>query len=210
MTLEQTGDLLKVNYSVTNAVTRNLLGGNSITLPAADVFSVQDDIAEGTAKALQLKLRPEEETELKLHGTTTPAAYHFYLQGRGYLVDYTKLDNVDNAVLMETQALKVDPNFGAAKASLGEAYWRKYVLTKDKRMTEQAKSECEAAVALGTAGTSGHTCLGLVCRHRAIQSAATEFQRAVELDPGNSAAIGLASALSVRAPSTMPKLLISA
>lgn len=196
VSLEQTGDLLKVSYSLRNAENGGLLGGDSVTVPAADVFAVEDDIAGGTVKALQLKLRPEEETRLKMHGTTSPAAYQFYLQGRGYLVDHTKLDNVENAILMNNQALKLDPNFGGAKASLGEAYWRKYSLTKDPHWTLKAKSECETAVSLGTAGTSGHTCLGLIFAGTGqYKEAASEFQRAVELDPANeTAGIGLASA----------------
>jgi eukaryotic-like serine/threonine-protein kinase len=197
LTLERTGELVRVSYSLMNAQNGSSLGGDSITLPAADVFSVEDDIAEGTVKALQLKLRPEDQTILKVHGTTVPAAYNYYLQARGYLVDYTKLDNVENAILMNREALKLDPNFGAARASLGEGYWRKYALTKDKRLTELAKAECDAAVTLGSAGAAGHVCLGLVNAGTGqYREAGVEFQRAVELEPGNeSAAIGLASAL---------------
>jgi tetratricopeptide (TPR) repeat protein len=112
-------------------------------------------------------------------------------------VDYTKLDNVENAILMNKEALKLDPNFGSAKASLGEAHWRKYVLTKDKRLTEEAKAECDAAVTLGSAGAAGHVCLGLINAGTGhYREAVVEFQRAVELEPGNeSAAIGWASAL---------------
>lgn len=197
VTLEQTGELLKVSYSLMHAQSGSSLGSDSITVPASDVFSVEDAVAEGTVKALQLKLRPEDETALRMHGTTVPAAYNYYLQARGYLVDYTKLDNVENAIVMDKEALKLDPNFGVAKAGLGEAYWRKYDLTKDKRLTEQAKTECEAAVTLGSAGAAGHVCLGLVNAGTGhYREAAVEFQRAVELEPGNeSAAIGLASAL---------------
>jgi serine/threonine-protein kinase len=197
VTLEQKGELMRVSYSLTNAQNESSLGGDSITRPAADVFSVEDDIAEGTIKALQLKLRPEDQTTLKVHGTTVSAAYSYYLQARGYLVDYTKMENLENAILMNKEALKLDPNFGFAKASLGEAYWRKYVLTKDKRLTEQAKAECDAAISLGSAGAAGHICLGLINAGTGrYRESVVEFQHAVELEPGNeSAAIGWASAL---------------
>jgi eukaryotic-like serine/threonine-protein kinase len=195
--LEQTGDLVRFSYSLMSAQSGDLLGGDSVTVPAADVFSVEDDVAAGAVKALQIKLRPEDEGILKVHGTTVPAAYNYYLQARGYLVDYTKLENVENAIVMNKEALKLDPNFGTAKASLGEAYWRKYSLTKDKRLTKQAKAECEAAVTLGSAGAAGHDCLGLINAGTGKnREAVEEFQRATELEPGNeSATIGLASAL---------------
>jgi serine/threonine protein kinase/tetratricopeptide (TPR) repeat protein len=195
--LERTGDLVKVMYTLQNAQGNTTLGGNSITVPAADVFAVEDNVVEGTVSALHLKLRPEEQTALKLHGTASPEAYNYYIQARGYLVDYTKTGNLDNAIVMSREALKVDPNFGAAKASLGESYWRTYALTKNQHLTEQAKEECDSAIKLGNAGAAGHICLGLVYGGTGrYGESASEYRIAAELEPGNeSAAIGLATML---------------
>jgi serine/threonine protein kinase/tetratricopeptide (TPR) repeat protein len=195
--LDQFGDLIRVNYSLLDSQSGRAVGSDSITVPAVDIFSVEDDVAEGTAKSLQLKLRPEEQVALKVHGTSNPAAYNYYLQARGYLVDYTNADNVENAIVMAREATKLDANSGTARATLGEAYWRKYSLTKQKQWTSLAKSECDEAVKLGNAGVAGHTCLGLIYagggRYR---DASVEFQRASELEPGNEgASIGMASAL---------------
>lgn len=197
VSLERTGDLVKVTYTLQNAQEGITVGGNSITVPAADVFAVEDNVVEGTVSALHLKLRPEEQTTLKLHGTASPEAYNYYIQARGYLVDYTKTGNLDNAIVMSREALKVDPNFGAAKASLGESYWRKYALTKDQHLTEQAKSECDSAIKLGNAGAAGHLCLGLVYGGTGrYGESASEYRIAAELEPSNeSAAIGLATML---------------
>lgn len=196
VTLERSGELIRVSYSLLNAQTGSVLGGDSVTVPAADAFSVEDDVAAGAVKALQLKLQPEEQTALKIHGTSDPAAYNYYLQARGYLLNFTGAENVANAILMLKEALKVDPNFGTAKAALGEAYWRKYWLTKDKHWTTLAKQECDNAVTLGNAGAAGHTCLGLVADGTGqYRDAATEYQRALDLEPGNEAAyVGLALA----------------
>ncbi|HEX8797090.1 MAG TPA: protein kinase [Terriglobales bacterium] len=195
--LEPRGDLVKVSYILQNVKSGGILGSHTITVPVADVFAAENEVLDGTVRALQLKLRTEEQTALKVHGTANPEAYDYYLQARGYLLDYTKLDNVENALLMSRAALKLDTNFGSAKASLGEAYWRKYGSTKDQHLTEQAKQECGAAIALGNAGAAGHICLGLVYAGTGLyRDSATQYQLAVELEPGNeSAAIGLASAL---------------
>jgi eukaryotic-like serine/threonine-protein kinase len=195
--LERTGDLVKVTYTLQNAQGNTTVGGHSITVPAADVFAVEDNVVEGTVSALHLKLRPEEQTALKLHGTASSEAYNYYIQARGYLVDYTKPENLENAIVMSREALKVDPNFGAAKASLGESYWRKYALTKDQGLTEQAKEECDSAIKLGNAGAAGHLCLGLVYGGTGrYGESASEYRIAAELEPSNeSAAIGLATML---------------
>jgi tetratricopeptide (TPR) repeat protein/predicted Ser/Thr protein kinase len=196
VTLEQSGNLMRVSYSMLDAKSGGTIGSDSITVPANDVFAVEDDVADGASRALQWKLRPGEQGSLRIHGTSQPAAYNNYLQARGYLLDYTKSENVDNAIIMVRQALKQDPNFGMARAALGEAYWRKYLLTKAKSWTSQARKECREAVELGNAGASGHMCLGLVDDGTGrYKEAETEYQRAVELEPTNeNAYIGLALA----------------
>jgi len=195
--LAQSAGLIQVSYSLIDSQSGHAVGGDSINLPAADIFSVEDEVAKGVAKALQLNLQPEEQVTLKVHGTSNPTAYSYYLQARGYLVDYTNSDNVENAIVMAREASKLDPNSGMAKATLGEAYWRKYSLTKQKQWTDLAKTECDEATKKGNAGAAGHMCLGLIYAGVGqYREAAIEFQRASELEPGNeSASIGMASAL---------------
>ncbi len=195
--LEPSGDLIHATYTVVDARSGRTLAGDSITVPSGDLFSIEDDIAQGTVRALHLNLRSEEQTALKVHGTTQPAAYDYYLRARGYLVDYSQPENVENAIVMAKDAIKIDPGFGMAKAALGEAYWRKYSLSKDKKWTALAKTECDDAVKLGNAGQAGHICLGLVEDGTGQYRAASgEYQRAVELEPSSqTAALGLSLAL---------------
>jgi eukaryotic-like serine/threonine-protein kinase len=194
--LEQSGGLMRVSYSMMDTTTGAAVGSDSITVPASDVFAVEDDIAAGAVGALGLRLLPGEQATIRIHGTSHPAAYENFLRGRGYLLDYTKPDNVENAILMIREALAHDANFGMAKAALGEAYWRKYSLTKSQQWTVLAKKECDEALQLGNAGASGHSCLGLINDGTGhYKEAAVQYQRAVELEPTNeNAYIGLALA----------------
>jgi serine/threonine protein kinase/tetratricopeptide (TPR) repeat protein len=195
--LEPAGDLIHASYTLVDAASGRTLVGETITVPNGDVFSIEDDIAQGAVRALHLSLRSEEQTALKVHGTTQPTAYEYYLRARGYLLDYEQKENVDNAIVMAKQALKLDPAFGMAKAALGESYWRKYALSKDKKWTALATAECDAAVKLGNAGESGHSCLGVVDDGTGqYRSASDEYRHAAELEPSSeSAALGLALAL---------------
>src|SRR6185369_12825986 len=182
--------------TVVDAQTGKILGGYSLTVPVGDAFAVEDDVIDGAVRALQLKLRPEELAALRVHGTSQPTAYNYYLMARGYLLNLTSIENLDNAITMLREALKVDPNFGMARAAMGEAYWRKYWHTKQANWTKLAKTECDAAVKLGNAGAAGHACLGLVNDGTGqYKDAVVEYQRAVELDPNSEdARIGLALA----------------
>jgi len=109
VSMEPSGELVQVSYSLLDGKTGSALESNSLTVPAADVFSVEDAVAQGAVHALHLTLRPEEVADLKVHGTAQPAAYEYYLRARGYLVDYTRPENVENAIVMLRGALKLDP-----------------------------------------------------------------------------------------------------
>jgi serine/threonine-protein kinase len=196
ITLVPAGDLVKVTYSLLNAQTGAPVGGGSVTVPTTDAFSVEQNVAEGAVKSLQLQLRPEEEAALKSHGTDKSEAYEYYLQAQGYLLNHSKAENLDNAALMARAALKLDPNFGMAKAVLGESYWLKYFDTKQKQWIAPAQTGCNEAVKLGNAGAAGHVCLGLIDDGTGrYPEAGAEFQLALGLEPTNEeAAIGLATA----------------
>jgi serine/threonine protein kinase/tetratricopeptide (TPR) repeat protein len=192
----QSPDLVKVTYSLLSAQTGAPIDTGSLTVRSTDALSAEQVIADGAVKALRLQLRPEEEAALKYHGTNNAEAYQYYLQAQGYMLDHTKAEKIDIAIMMAGAALKLDPNFGMAKAVLGESYWFKYSDTKQKQWLAPAQSGCNAAVKLGNSGTAGHVCLGLIDDGTGrYPEAAAEFQLALGLEPTNEeAAIGLALA----------------
>jgi len=192
----QSADLVKVSYSLLNAQTGAAVGGSSVSVPTTDAFAVEQNVTQGTVKALRLQLRPEEEAALKYHGTDNAEAYQYYLQAQGYMLDHSKAEKLDIAAMMAQTALKLDPNFGMAKAVLGESYWFKYSDTKQKQWIAPAQAGCNEAVKLGNSGAAGHVCLGLINDGTGHYSEATaEFQLALGLEPANEeAAIGLALA----------------
>jgi eukaryotic-like serine/threonine-protein kinase len=194
LTLEQSDALVKVTYTILNGQSGATVGSNSITVPLTDAFTVEQNIAQGTVKTLGLQLQPEEEAALKYHGTDQAAAYEYYLQAQGYLLDHSKAENIDNAALMAREALKLDPNFGMAKAVLGESYWLKYSDTKQKQWIAPGQTNCNEAVKLGNAGAAGHACLGLIDDGTGRwPEAVAEFQLALGLEPtSEEAALGLA------------------
>jgi serine/threonine-protein kinase len=197
LTLEpQSTDLVKVNYSLLGTQSNTPIVTASATVPASDAFSVEQNVADGAVKALHLQLLPEEEAALKYHGTDNAEAYEYYLQAQGYLLDHSKAEKLDIAALMADAALKLDPNFGMAKAALGESYWLKYSDTKQKQWIAPAQSNCNDAVKLGNSGAAGHVCLGLIDDGSGhAPEAAAEFQLALGLEPTNEeAANGLALA----------------
>ncbi|MGC1364951.1 MAG: protein kinase, partial [Candidatus Acidiferrum sp.] len=198
LNVERSGQLVRVNYALVDTKLHRQLGGDTITASASDPFSLEDKVADSIVKSLEIQLQPQEERVLTAHGTTQPTAYDYYLQGRGYLQEPQKKENVDSAITVFGHALEQDPRYALAIAGLGEAYWRRYELDKENRWASQAQASCEKAIAIDANQAESRACLGMVYEGTGkYEDAASEYRRAVELEPTNDDAIrGLASAFA--------------
>ncbi len=194
--LQRSGDLVRITYSLTDARSGKVLKGGSLDSPVTDPFALQDELAKTVARSLGFQLKADEARELSFHGTSMPDAYNYYTQARGYLEDASKAANVESAIILLGQALKVDPNYGRAEADLGSAYWSKYTAGKDQSLIAKSRHSCAKAIDLGNAGAAGHVCIGVIASGTGkYEEAADQFQRAVQLEPSNEDAyIGLGGA----------------
>lgn len=174
----------RVNYSLVDAHSHQELRGGTITAATSDPFALQDRVSESVAQALELQLQPQEKRALQAHGTTEPAAYDFYLQGRGYLQDYGEKEKVESALAVFGRALQKDPAFAAAYAGLGEAYWRKYQLTHESQWVTKAADACQQATSRESSLAEGHACLGLVYQGTGkYEQAGEEYSKAAAIEP---------------------------
>jgi len=195
-TLHRSGNRLRVTYSLVDTKTRLQLRSDAITVTDDDPFAAEDKVVEGVADMLRIQLAPHELKTVETHGTIQPAAYDYYVQGRGYLQDPTKLENIDNAIAVFNHALEVDQQYALAYAGLGEAYYNKFHLTRDRSWITKAQGSCSRAVSLQGDEAAGHICLGLVNSVTGhYEQAVDEFQHAVKLEPtSDEAYLGLGKA----------------
>jgi tetratricopeptide (TPR) repeat protein len=193
--IRRSGDMVRVNYSLVDAKTHRQLRADTITAPASDPFALEDRVSNSIIDALELELAPQERRAGEDHGTSSPRAFDYYLQGRGELQEFEKPENVDEAIAAFDEAIKADPHYALARAGLGEAYWQKYDQSHDVSFVERATDACKSAVELEDSAAEGHICLGTVFQgtgRYALASAA--FARARELDPtSDQAVVGAAS-----------------
>lgn len=149
----------------------------------------QDVVIDNLASLLSIDIPAENFRVLKAGHTETPIAYLLYVKGKGFLQHYSELENIDNAIDMFQQALAKDEHFARAYAGLGEAYWRKFVHTRDAGWIDKAIRNCQQALALSELLVGAHVSLGMIYRGTGEYDAAEKSLRtALELDPLNSLA----------------------
>ena len=194
--LQRSGDTMRVAYELVDAKSGRQLRGGTVTAPSSDPFTLENKVTDGLIEALRLGLQPKQPGALEGRGTVRPAAYDFYLQGRGYLQDALEPDHVSSAIEVFKRALELDPEYAPAFAGLGEAYWHKFEITKDEDWIKRAQAACEKALALEKGQAEANTCLGLVSKGIGrFEQAVEYYQNAVRLEPTNDDAVrGLASA----------------
>jgi tetratricopeptide (TPR) repeat protein len=194
--LYKSGGQVRVNYILVDAHSLRQVRASSLTVAVTDPFSAQDAVVDGAIQMLELKVQGRERQALESHGTQVARAYDYYLQGRGYLQNYDRVENLDSAIQVFERALALDPNYALAYAGLGDAYWKKYESSKEPAWIERSRQTCQQANRLDSQLSSAHGCLGtLYAGTGDYQEAALQFERAVESEPTNDSAFrGLANA----------------
>ena len=180
----QSGDTVRVNYALVDAQTSRQLRAGTITSPASDPFAVEDRVVHEVLEALELELKPVEKQTFSVHGTQVPRAYDFYLQGRGYLQEYNKPENIDSAIGAFQQALALDSSYALAYTGQGEAYWLKYENTRERKWVDAAQLSCARGLQLNTHLAAGHICLGTLYNGTGKPDAGvSEFEWALGVEP---------------------------
>jgi serine/threonine-protein kinase len=195
--LQQVGELMRIDYVMVNAKTNEQLRGDTITAAISNSFSLMDSVVASVLSNLEVALLPEEERSISIRTTQQPEAYNNYVTAIGYLQDYHKSEYVQSAIRILQSALEQDPEFAEAYAALGESLLLQYrYYEKETKHVEEALSACTRALELDSHLASGHVCLGNVFTGMGkYEEAVKEFRRALELEPANDEACrGLGSA----------------
>jgi TolB-like protein/class 3 adenylate cyclase len=167
-----------------------------------DIFDLQDEVRAQIVTALQVKLTPDEETRLARRLTASPKAYDLWLRGRQYESFFTKEANLESRRLFE-RAIKLDPDFAAAYASLGTAYhlapglgWRE---TREE-FYETGLRLVEKAVALDGDLPQAYWALARATSRRVTfdgDRAIASLEKAISLDPNYADAHALLASVKI-------------
>jgi adenylate cyclase len=151
-----------------------------------DIFSVQSDIAQQVAKALELRLGVRESSALRHQQTQNPDAYSLYLKGRNHW-NLRSENEINRAIKFFEEATGRDPRYALAYAGLADCYsiLGYYGFRRAAVVFPRAKELAEKALSLNETIAEPHASLGqaLMQYYFDWQRAGSELDRALELNP---------------------------
>ncbi|MEP6596335.1 MAG: tetratricopeptide repeat protein [Ginsengibacter sp.] len=116
---------VRINIQLMDAKNDKHLWAETYDREMKDVFAIQTDIAKEVAAALNTALTEKEKSLFDETPTRNSQAYDFYLKGNNYagsFWDYSKVDEVPQAIRMYEEAIRLDGKFTSPYGALIELY----------------------------------------------------------------------------------------
>src|SRR5262245_30903996 len=183
----QRGDNLSISVELVDTSNNHQLWGQQYNRKLADLFAVQEEIANAISEKLRLRMSGSERQQLAKRPTENLKAFRYYIQGQSYAQRRTREDLLTSIRFCD-QAIAEDPNYALAYAGLADAYIqlgiRSYIEVQESRRKSEEYSR--KALALDENLTEAHVTVGF----RLISFSPydyvlgeREIRRAIELSP---------------------------
>ena len=143
--VRRAGDQLRVSTQLVNVADGYQIWAETYDRKMADVFAVQDEIAEAVVGALKVKLLPQKTPAASQHRTSNAEAYNQYLLGRQFS-NRQNIDGFRRAAGAYQKAIELDPGYAAAYADLAIA---EFEISDRETGAAQAEGRQKALAAAG-------------------------------------------------------------
>jgi len=189
--VRKAGNRLRITVQLSSATDGRTLWSERYDREMADVFAIQDEIAQTIVRTLRTTLLGDIGDTTPVRYTENVKAYSLYLKGRFWWNRRTQADIAEGARYFD-QAIAEDPDYALAYSGLADSY----ALDLDYRGVpvmegmERAKAMARKAIALDETLAEAHTSLGWVTfiYDWDWPAAEREFSRAIQLNPRYSTA----------------------
>lgn len=182
------GDRVRIVAKLIDAETDEHLWAETYDRQMTDIFSIQTAVALQIAAALKAELSRDEQSRVRRGPTKDVQAYHLFLQGRQWLIKYTR-EALLRAIEYFGRAIARDPTFAPAYANMAMAYTELIdigMMSPDVAHRPAADAASEA-LRLDPELAAAHCAIGhlkAVCEFDWV-GAEREFKRALELSPSS-------------------------
>src|SRR5262249_30866550 len=114
-------DALIIATELVDVVNGSRLWGEQYNRKLADIFAIQEEIANEISEKLRLSLTREDKKGLRKRDTQSPAAYQDYLKGRCFWNQRTA-EALRKAIEYFREAIDKDPGYALAYSGLADSY----------------------------------------------------------------------------------------
>ena len=186
--IQRSADAVRVTVQLTDVARGSPIWAETFDQRAAELFRLEDAIADRVVPALRLRLAAAEQQRLRRRYTANAAAYESYLSGRAELLRYTA-SGTRQAVAGFERALALDPAYALARAGLAMAsadmYLRFAPEGELKYWGERAEREATEALDLDADLPEAHLARAAVFRKREFDwdETVAASRRALVLNP---------------------------
>ncbi len=206
--IREIGKLLPVTHVVEGSVSRGAgrvrvdahlvdvkngfrLWGESYDSTEQDALSVQSDVAQKVANALEVQLQFRETTQIAKLPTQDPEANDLYLRGR-YLLNKRTPDAIQRALALFREAVEKDPRFALGKVGIADSYMflGKVGSIPGGDAAALARPEISSALEIDDQLADAYASRGILRTDFEWDwpAAEADYKRALALDPSSAAA----------------------
>ena len=176
--VRKAGNRIRATMQLIDVNTEGHLWGEKFDREMGDIFTVQTEIAEKVARALEVKLSP-----VHVKDTDDVDAYIMYVKAV-QLVHAETERSLKEAIVLLDSAISRDPGFVRAHASLSYAWMGLSNFEEFLVAAKKAEAAALKALELGSDGAEPHAAMSLVhILHDRFEEALREAASAVELNP---------------------------
>jgi TolB-like protein/DNA-binding winged helix-turn-helix (wHTH) protein len=194
--LRESGNHIRLTAHLIQVKDQTHLWSQDYDYPVNDFLAVEDDLAKAVTHEIQVRLTSKQQAELAQSHPVNPEAFDAYLKGYYYFELNTDKDT-DLAAKYFERATQLDPSYALAWVGLSRA--RKWQAVTGRIPRDEsyrlAREAVERALALNPNLAEAHSQMGRIKQQIDFDwtGADASYQRAVELEPGNSETVLLAA-----------------
>ena len=184
--VRKSGDRVRITAQLIRAADGYQKWSETYDRTQADIFAVQEEIAEAVVKQLKVTLLGTAPKVQK----TSPEAYALFLQARQLARQYTR-QGLDQSIALYQQALAIDATYAAAWNGLAESYVEQANLGLGARSADEgfrlAREAANKALAIDPEYAWPHANLSNIARtyDDDLAVAARHMEQALALDPAD-------------------------
>ncbi|HXY46498.1 MAG TPA: adenylate/guanylate cyclase domain-containing protein [Thermoplasmata archaeon] len=192
--VRKSGDQLRITVQLIDVPTQEHRWAQTYDRKLDNIFAIQADVAERTAGALKVELLTPEREALLERPTSSAEAHEFYLRGLQASHRWAILrdpSGESEVVRFFESAIRADPEFATAYAQLANTLVSSMGVNRPRtEVVPRARELAARALELNPDSSDAHTARGNLAFQGELDwvTAESEFQRAIVLNPSNSAA----------------------